>query len=214
MRRKRLLVLALIMAACGVAPAPPVPTAMLTVQPTRQPTDVPVERVFAVDTEASVMRYRATGQGALGVIHIPGTFKLAESDVVLTPQGDGYWLDVTLVIDGATATAPNGLFLNVLRAALEIERYPTATFTGRSESPVRLDDGPSHFVVTGELTLHGRTRPLSMPLTMTHTDDMLHATGEVALDLRDYEAKVPDALMASQIIFAADITSREEARTP
>ncbi len=79
---------------------------------------------------------------------------------------------------------------------------------------------PSHvtgiavFTVTGTLELHGRTRPLSMPLVLTHTDGVLHATGEVMLDLRDFEAHVPDTIMASQIVFAADVTSRERAHPP
>ncbi|MCC6188175.1 MAG: YceI family protein [Anaerolineales bacterium] len=213
MKVARLLILALALAACSAAPAvTPDDPPLVSREPPTPTATAPLKRVFAVDTEVSVMRYRATGQGALGVIHIPGTFKLAGQDVVLTPEGNGYWLDVALVVDGETATAPNGLFLNVLRTALEIERYPTAVFTGRSETPIRLDGEPVDFVVTGSLELHGQTRPLAMPLAMTYAGGVLRATGEVMLDLRDFEAHVPDAIMASQIVFAADITSREVAQ--
>lgn len=215
MRLARLILLMLVLAACGAAPAP---TATPTAVPDRQLDPValrdPVERIFAIDTDASLMRYRAQGQGALGVVHIPGSFKLAGHDVVLTPEGDGYWLDVVLVVDGATATAPNSLFLNVLRATLEIEKYPTATFAGRSEELIRLGDSPIQFTVVGELELHGRRRPLSMPLTLRYGDGVLHAMGEVSLDLRDYEAQMPEALMSREIVFTADITSREAERTP
>jgi hypothetical protein len=210
-----LLMLALVLGACGVAPAP---TATPEPMPVPQADPValldPAERVFAIDTEASVLRYRAQGQGALGVIEIPGTFKLAGHDVVLTPEGGGYWLDVLLVVDGTTATAPNGLFLNVLRTTLEIERYPTATFVGRSDNPIQLDSGPVQLRVTGELELHGRKRALSLLLVLTYEDGLLRATGQVSLDLHDYDAVVPTAIMSSQIVFMPEITSREVEQTP
>jgi len=210
-----LLMLALILGACGVAPAPiATPERMPDPQADTVALLDRVERVFAIDTEASVLRYRAQGQGALGVIEIPGSFKLAGHDVVLTPEGDGYWLDVLLVVDGMTATAPNWLFLNVLRTTLEIERYPTATFVGRSDSPIWLDGGPVQLTVTGELELHGRKRVLSLPLVLTYEDGLLRATGQVSLDLHDYDAIVPTAIMSSQIVFMPEITSREVERTP
>lgn len=215
MRLVRWFLLGLLLAACGAAPAPtatPQDAPVATPEPPRPTVTAPVERVFAVDTGASIMRYLAHGQGALGVIEIPGSFRLAASNVVLTPDADGYWLDVVLIVDGATATAPNGVFLSVLRTALEIDRYPTAMFAGRSDVPIRLDaNGPVQFSVVGELELHGRKRPLSMPLTLTHADGTLHATGEVLLNLRDYEALVPEAIMNSEIVFSADITSHEVA---
>jgi polyisoprenoid-binding protein YceI len=205
-----LFVFALLLSACGATSAPtPAPTSTPPPTPTLAP--VPEGPQFAIDAGHSTMRYLATGAGLLGVIQLPGTFGLTGRLVTLSPEGDGYRVHVELVIDGNSATAINGFFLSTLRSVLEIDTYPTATFTASSDRIISLSPGggAAPFTVMGILELRGRRRPLALPLNMTIQDGVMRATGQVMLDLFDYDVNVPTAIMNSRIMFVADITARQ-----
>mgnify|MGYP005840302119 CR=1 FL=1 len=207
-----LFVSALLLSACSATPTPtPAPTSPPLPTPTPTPAPVPDGPRFAIDAERSTMRYLATGAGLLGVIQLPGTFGLTGRLVTLSPEADGYRVHVELIIDGNSATAINGFFLSTLRSVLEIDTYPTATFTASSDQIINLSPGggTAPFTATGILELRGRRRPLALPLNMTVQDGVMRATGQVTLDLFDYDVNVPTAIMNSRIVFVADITARE-----
>jgi polyisoprenoid-binding protein YceI len=82
------------------------------------------------------------------------------------------------------------------RQALETDRFPTATF--RLTSPIDLGivpgDGETfRATATGELTLHGQTREVSVPLEGQLSAGVVTVVGSLRVMLADYEIVRPQA---------------------
>lgn len=71
---------------------------------------------------------------------------------------------------------------------LEVARYPEIVFASTS---VAARPGGKTVVVTGTLTLRGRSFPLEVPLEVESGADGLQARGELALNLRDLGLEPP-----------------------
>ncbi|MGB5696236.1 MAG: YceI family protein [Polyangiales bacterium] len=67
-----------------------------------------------------------------------------------------------------------------------VEKYPTATF--RSTEIRKEGDG---HVITGNLTLHGITKRISFPATITATDREVSATSEFSINRHDFAITYP-----------------------
>lgn len=72
---------------------------------------------------------------------------------------------------------------------MDAGQFPTATFT--LTEPIPLAEVPAvgaeiALSATGELTMHGTTQTVAIPLTMTRTADGLAATGSVEIAYADY----------------------------
>lgn len=77
---------------------------------------------------------------------------------------------------------------------LEIDRFPTASF--RLTGPVDLGGDPAQgtpvtATATGELTLHGVTRPVEVPIEAVWTGDGIEVVGSVEVDMTDYGMEPP-----------------------
>ena len=60
---------------------------------------------------------------------------------------------------------------------LDVQRHPTITFQSRRVSVVKQSANQMTLGITGDLTLHGVTRPLNVPMTVQLAADGLRATG-------------------------------------
>lgn len=79
-----------------------------------------------------------------------------------------------------------------------VDRLPQATFV--STKLVRREDG--RFDVTGDFTLHGVTKSLTFPATITVGDAAVDATAEFALNRKDFGVLYPgkpDDLIADDV---------------
>jgi len=86
---------------------------------------------------------------------------------------------------------------NARRAVFETGQYPTATFRGTGISPQQagLEPGEEREVdISGRLELHGVTRDISVPTTLSRQNDTLRATGSIDLLLSDYDMTRPSFL--------------------
>lgn len=77
---------------------------------------------------------------------------------------------------------------------LEPEKYPEITFkstsvTGRSIGANRYD-----LKINGDLTLHGVTRPITIPTLVTLTGNDLRAQGEFNIERSDFKVKATSAM--------------------
>lgn len=92
---------------------------------------------------------------------------------------------------------------NTLRSqALEIGQFPTATFelTEPVELPEPLLAGEAvSFVAHGDLTLHGVTQPVDIPLEVQSSDGMLVVVGAVEIVLEDYDMEAPNAPVVASV---------------
>jgi polyisoprenoid-binding protein YceI len=120
-----------------------------------------------------------------------------------TPEVTG-----TLVIDGTTVTEVTieadmtAITTNESRrddkvqSALDTAEFPTATFT--LTEPIELGDaGASGQTVsvpaTGDLTIHGVTTPVTIPLEAQLVDDKIVVVGSLDITFADYGVSVPSA---------------------
>ena len=87
------------------------------------------------------------------------------------------------ISDGDRAKITRSMHEEVLESA----KYPEAVFrstglTGLTERP----DGEVRFQLGGDLTLHGQTRPITLPVMVRRTPGLLKATGRYVLRQTDY----------------------------
>ena len=64
---------------------------------------------------------------------------------------------------------------------LDVQRYPTITFQSRRVSPTNASGDRMTLRIEGDLTLHGVTRPLTVPVTVDLTADGLRANGKATV---------------------------------
>ncbi len=64
---------------------------------------------------------------------------------------------------------------------LDVKRHPTITFQSRQVSVVKQTADQMTLGITGELTLHGVTRPLDVPVTVQLAADGLRANGRTTV---------------------------------
>lgn len=106
-------------------------------------------------------------------------------------------------VDLTTITTDRDMRDSRVQGALDTTRFPTATFT--LAGPVELgagaaDGAPVAVTVQGELTIHGVTRPVEIPLEAQLVADTVVVVGSVDITFADYGVEVPSA----PIVVSAD----------
>jgi len=72
---------------------------------------------------------------------------------------------------------------------LDVQRYPTITFTSTSVLMTARTEASFDAAITGQLTLHGMTRSISVPATVRTDGTTLTATGHFEVKQTDYGIK-------------------------
>ncbi|HEX4981520.1 MAG TPA: YceI family protein [Ilumatobacteraceae bacterium] len=120
-----------------------------------------------------------------------------------TPEVGG-----TMTIDGTTVTAVSieanmdAITTNDRRRdgnalrALDTDEFPVATFV--LTQPIELGDAaatgePVRVTAVGDLTIHGTTLPVEIPLDAQLVDDVVVVVGSIEIVFADYGVSVPDA---------------------
>jgi polyisoprenoid-binding protein YceI len=98
---------------------------------------------------------------------------------------------------------------------LESGKYPEITFTSTSVSSTKLGEGQYQASVTGNLSLHGLTRPVVLPLHLAVHGDEFRATGEVLLaqskfDIQPVNVAGGTLKLKDELKFAFDIVARKQ----
>ncbi|MBL7782542.1 MAG: YceI family protein [Saprospiraceae bacterium] len=90
---------------------------------------------------------------------------------------------------------------------LESSTYPKATFKGKIDNPGALNfdkDGTYSANVSGTMTMHGVSKPLTAPVTFSVKSGKVNATAKITLALADYKVDVP-SLVADKVSKTATI---------
>lgn len=77
---------------------------------------------------------------------------------------------------------------------MESSQFPKATFKGEIKDPAQVDfekDGEYQVIVTGDMTIHGVTKPIEAPGLIKVEGEKITATSEFELIVADYEIKIP-----------------------
>jgi polyisoprenoid-binding protein YceI len=134
--------------------------------------------VFVIDPAKSQIRFFATSR----FVDAEGNFRRFSGTLrfdparVETASGE-------VVVDITSIDTRNGLRDDHLRSAdfFDAERHPTATFVTTTIQPAA-----EGVLVSGQLTIRGVTRPVSVPVALTREADAIRIVGEVALNRREY----------------------------
>ena len=139
-----------------------------------------------------------------------GGFKSFTGEVKLV-DGDPTRSSVHLTIDTTTIWSDNDKLTGHLKSAdfFEVDTYPEASFHSTTIQPAA-DGG---FEVTGDLTLHGVTKSITFPASVTVADGKVSANAEFVLMRSDfgivYPGK-PDDLIRDEVVVRFDL----QAATP
>jgi polyisoprenoid-binding protein YceI len=76
---------------------------------------------------------------------------------------------------------------------LQPDHYPDITFRSTSVSGKSVGANQYDLKITGDLTLHGVTRPINIPTHVTITGNDLRAQGEFGVDRDDFKVKATSA---------------------
>ena len=96
---------------------------------------------------------------------------------------------------GADFTEPQKQIINkeLKEIVLHPDQYPDITFQSTNVTSKGLGGGRYDVKINGNLTLHGVTRPITIPATVTLNGSTLRAVGELSIDRDDYKVKATSA---------------------
>jgi polyisoprenoid-binding protein YceI len=88
------------------------------------------------------------------------------------------------------------------RQALETSQFPTATFT--LTEPIDLGSVPAdgqtiHVTASGQLTLHGQTRTIQIPLDARIDNGAIAVTGSIEIQFADYGIAKPQSFLVLSV---------------
>jgi polyisoprenoid-binding protein YceI len=163
-----------------------------------------VEGSWTVDTETGDFDYESA-TGTFAGFRVDEELSSIGSTTAVGRTGD---VSGSIEIDGTTLTSAEfevdltTITTNESRRddqvqeALDTGEYPTATFT--LTEPLDLGDAAAtgdavDVTATGDLTIHGVTRPVEIPLQARLVNDTVVVVGSLDLTFSDYEVEVPQS---------------------
>ena len=134
-----------------------------------------------------------------------GTFRVIDGEVSgdpANPEGTG---KVRIIIDAISYRSDSpSRDRTVTAKSLESDKFPTIAFESKSVVGVvttRSNEGTA--IVTGPLTLHGATHPITVPVHwILSADGSFIGDGEVKFNYEEFGVKVPGVLLGA--ILAGD----------
>ena len=98
---------------------------------------------------------------------------------------------------------------------LHPDQFPDITFQSTNVTAKGLGGGRYDVKINGNLTLHGVTKPITIPATVTLNGSTLRAVGEFSIDRDDYKVKATSAFhgmvrVDDDIKFEFDILGRRD----
>ena len=162
---------------------------------------VPSESRVWFDADAPLHSFRGQTQD------LSGAFTLQQTS---PPQIS----EAKVVINAASLKTGNSdRDADMRRDFLEVARFPTIDLhVGSVQAAESAAGGASWDVVLhAQLTVHGTTRRVQVPVTVDLAAERVRARGQVHLDMRDFNIRVPRVLlipMKSQVLVGFDVIAR------
>ncbi|MEO0324030.1 MAG: YceI family protein [Myxococcota bacterium] len=183
--------------------AAPEPAAEPAAEAEPEPEAAPARQSLAISGEASKVEFtgaKVTGSHDGGFRDFAGTIDFdpatpTRSTIEVTIQTASIFTDS----DRLTGHLKSDEFFDV-------ENMPTASF--RSTAIADGGEGEATHTITGDLTLHGVTKSISFPATVSVSDAEVAATSEFAINRQDFNITypgMPDDLIRDEVIIRLDL---------
>ncbi len=126
----------------------------------------------------------------------------------------------TIVIDAATGAIEAAVLMKSFQFKkalmgehfnenyVESTKYPKATFKGKIVDTSKVNfkqDGTYNINVSGDMTMHGVTKPVTAPATITVKGGKVNAQTNFSVTLADYKIAIP-SLVADKVAKVAKVT--------
>jgi len=134
--------------------------------------------------------------------------------VILRQSSPPQIADAHVSIDAASLETGNRDRDADMRADfLEVQRFPTIELRVVELLMPRPTPNAAAWdlVLQGQLTIHGTTRDVKVPTTVSLAGERVTAQGQLRLDIRDYNIRVPRLLlipMKSEVLIGFDVVAR------
>lgn len=179
---------------------------------------------YAIDKSSSRFTVRAFATGMLSSFGHSPTFAIRdfEGELEFSPDNLGaaslqfkVRSDSLEVTDDIKSTDRQEIESTMNQTVLEIAKYPEIAFASTGVSASQLGEGRYQASINGILTLHGTSRPITIPAQVTLMGDMLRAGGEFPL-LQSNFGIAPVSVaggtlkLKDEIKFSFDIVARKQ----
>ena len=104
---------------------------------------------------------------------------------------------VRLICKAASITSDNSIMTNKTRDALQPDKNPDIVFRSDDSSSLTLNNGHFSSTITGDLTINGVKRKVSVPFEGRITGNKLIVKGSKSLKMGDFSIKPPTAIMGA-----------------
>ncbi len=184
-------------------------------QTTEQKVELPKgDLTFSVDTEKSKVFW--TGEKMVGKHE---GYVLLKEGTIYTTDGKITGGNFTIDLNTITNTDQEGEDKMKLERHLKsedffyVEKYPEATFVIKS---AETSDGVN-YNITGDLTMRGKTNPISFPATVKITENSLEANAQFSIDRQKWGITykgMADNMIKDEVKFKVELyaTPQEEAK--
>ncbi len=170
-----------------------------------------IEGVWTVDTESGDFDYEtATGsfvgfrieEELSGLGSVTAVGRTGDVDGSITIDGSALTA-ATFEVDMTTITTEDSRRDDNVQDAIESSEFPTASFV--LSEPIELGDGAAEgdalaVDATGELTIHGVTQLVTIPLQAQLVGETVVVVGSIDITFSDYDVEVPE----SQIVISVE----------
>jgi polyisoprenoid-binding protein YceI len=163
----------------------------------------PAESRVWFDADARLHSFRGETQ------KITGYFTLGQSSSLQLTEA-------TVTIDAASLETGNSdRDADMRQDFLEVGRFPTIEFRVVElliPRPAAIE-ASWDLVLQGQLTVHGVTRDIKVPMTVSLAAERVTARGQMYLDMRDYHIRVPRLLlipMKSEVLVGFEVVARRD----
>jgi polyisoprenoid-binding protein YceI len=178
---------------------------------------------YLIDSNRSTFTVRAFATGLLSAFGHSPTISIPdfEGEILFNPEAVEQ-SSLRIVIHAASLTVTDDIREKdreeINRAmqqdVLESDSYPDIVYEGSRMTASKIGEGQYWGTLNGELTLHGVTRSLPVPVRISLSGDMLRATGEFTVRQSDYEIRPVSAAagtvkLKDELKFSFDISAHK-----
>ena len=160
--------------------------------------------VFTPESTIGFVGSKVTGSHTGGFKTFTGHFTVKDG----RPVGN----DHKVVIDMASTTSDNEKLTGHLKAPdfFDVEKFPQTTF---DVTELKAGDN-GKYTVAGNFTLHGVTKNISFPATVTQGSDTVTIKAEFDIKRKDFGIVYPgkaEDLIRDEVVIKLDLTAKPEA---
>jgi polyisoprenoid-binding protein YceI len=166
-------------------------------EPEPEPAEEPMELSFTDNSMITFEGSKVTGSHAGGFVDFTGTVNM--------PDGTFETAQINIVIQMDSLFSDDKVLTETLKGErfFEVEKYPTSKFV--STAIEKTDDG---YMISGNLEMHGVTKGITFPATVTFEDGVLTSDSEFSIDRFQWgieDVGMQDDLIRKQVVIRFEI---------